>query len=101
MSSPTDLGLRQDSLFELVDAALTAPHRSTPVRLSLTAGFGRRWPSTGAALAAGSMDGTALRTLCVRELPESVTMDDHPVWVIDGTPWPRPAARASDERTWE
>ena len=28
------LGLRQDSLFELVDAALTAPHRSTLVRLS-------------------------------------------------------------------
>ena len=34
------LGLRQDSLFELVDAALTAPHRSTLVRL-LTAAFRR------------------------------------------------------------
>ena len=34
------LGLRQDSLFELLDAALTAPHRSTLVRLSLTAHFG-------------------------------------------------------------
>ncbi len=29
------LGLRQDSLFELVDAALTAGQRSTLVRLSL------------------------------------------------------------------
>src|ERR671915_253619 len=39
-----NLGLRQDSLFELLDAALTAPHRSTLVRLSLTAAFRRRWP---------------------------------------------------------
>jgi hypothetical protein len=31
------LGLRQDSPFELVDLALTAPHRSTLVRLSSTA----------------------------------------------------------------
>ena len=30
-----DLGLRQDSLFELVDAVLTAPERRTLVRLSL------------------------------------------------------------------
>jgi len=30
------LGLRQDSLFELVDAVLTAPQRSTLVRLSLS-----------------------------------------------------------------
>ncbi len=44
------LGLRQDSLFELMDAVLTAPQRSTLVRLSLTtvsAGSGRapatRW----------------------------------------------------------
>ena len=35
------LGLRQDSLFELVDAVLTAPQRSTLVRLSLTAAFRR------------------------------------------------------------
>jgi hypothetical protein len=96
-----NLGRRQDSLFELLDAALTAPHRSTLVRLSLTAVFRRRWPSTCDALADGSIDVTALRTLCVRELPEPVISDDRPVLVIDGTNWPRPAARASAERTWE
>ena len=31
-----DLGLRQDSLFELLDAMLTSPQRSTLVRHSLS-----------------------------------------------------------------
>ena len=41
------LGLRQDSLFELADAVLTAPQRSTLVRLSLTAAFRRRRRARG------------------------------------------------------
>jgi hypothetical protein len=94
------LGLRQDSLFELVDAALTAPHRSTLVRLSLTAAFRRLWSSTCDALADGSVDVTALRTLFTRTLVDSV-VEGRPLWVIDGTNWPRPAARASADRTWE
>src|SRR5216684_6747728 len=28
-------------------------------------------------------------------------VDGRPLWVIDGTNWPRPAARASADRTWE
>ena len=96
-----DLGLRQDSLFELVDAALTAAHRSTLVRLSLTAVFRRRWPSTCDALADGSVDCAALRQLFARTLADSAVVDGRPLWVIDGTNWPRPAARASAERTWE
>jgi hypothetical protein len=59
----SSLGLRQDSLFELVDAALTASHRSTLVRLSLTAAFRRRWPSTCDALADGSIDVVTLPAL--------------------------------------
>src|SRR5713226_5461094 len=39
-----DLGLRQDSLFELADAVLTTPQRSTLVRLSLSTAFRRLWP---------------------------------------------------------
>ena len=38
------LGHRQDSLFELLDAVLTAPDRSPLVRLSLGPAFRRRWP---------------------------------------------------------
>jgi hypothetical protein len=37
-----DLGLRQDSLFELLDAMLTSPRRSTLVRHSLSNVFRRR-----------------------------------------------------------
>ena len=96
-----DLGLRQDSLFELVDAALTATHRSTLVRLSLTAAFRRRWPSTCDALADGSVDVTELRALFTRTLADAAVLDGRPVWVIDGTNWPRAAARTSVERTWE
>jgi hypothetical protein len=96
-----DLGLRQDSLFELLDAMLTAPQRCTLVRLSLSTAFRRRWPSTCDALADGSINVPALRELFVRELPDTVTIDDRPLWVIDGTNWPRPAARASAARTWE
>ncbi|MDQ6669147.1 MAG: transposase [Chloroflexota bacterium] len=96
-----DLGLRQDSLFELLDAVLTTPQRSTLVRLSLSTAFRRRWPSTCDALADGSIDVPALRELFARELPESATIDARPLWVIDGTNWPRPAARASADRTWE
>jgi hypothetical protein len=96
-----DLGLRQDSLFELVDAALMASHRSTLVRLSLTAAFRRRWPSTCDALADGSVDVTELRGLFTRTLADAAVLDGRPLWVIDGTNWPRPSARASADRTWE
>jgi hypothetical protein len=96
-----DLGLRQDSLFELSDALLTAPQRSTLVRLSLAAAFRRRWPSTCDALADGSVDVAALQRLLARTLPEWLRVDSRPLWVVDGTNWPRPAARASAERTWE
>jgi Transposase DDE domain len=96
-----DLGHRQDSLFELLDAALAQPHRSTLVRLSLSSVFRRRWPSTCDALADGSLDWAAVRQLLARTLAESATSDERPVWAIDGTQWPRPAARASAERTWE
>jgi Transposase DDE domain len=96
-----DLGLRQDSLFELLDAVLTTPQRSTLVRLSLSAAFRRRWPSTCDALADGSVDRSALRKLFARSLADSAVVDGRSVWVIDGTNWPRPGARASAQRTWE
>src|SRR5713101_4917000 len=95
------LGLRQDSLFELADAVLTAPQRSTLVWLSLTAAFRRLWSSTCDALADGSVDVTQLRSLLTRTLADSAVVEGRPLWVIDGTNWPRPAARASADRTWE
>ncbi|HTD76874.1 MAG TPA: transposase, partial [Chloroflexota bacterium] len=64
------LGLRQDSLFELMDAVLTAPERRTLVRLSLCPCFRRGWSSTCDALADGSLDVSALRALFQASVPQ-------------------------------
>src|SRR6266699_4267558 len=95
-----DLGLRQDSLFELVDAVLTAPERRTLVRLSLCPCFRRRWPSTCDALADGTLDVGGLRALFQAHVPLPGP-GERPLWVVDGTHWPRPAAATSPARTWE
>src|SRR5439155_2965359 len=71
------------------------------VRLSLTAAFRRQWSSTCDALADGSVDVSGLRKLFAGTLLDSATVDGRPLLVIDGTNWPRPAARASADRTWE
>jgi ABC-type Na+ transport system ATPase subunit NatA len=68
------LGIRQDSLFELLDAALTALQRSTLVRLSLAAVFRRLWSSTRDALADGSVDATLARVFL--KDPGVVVLDD-------------------------
>src|SRR6266568_8211699 len=93
------LGHRKDSLFELLDAVLTAADRSPLVRLSLGPAFRRGWPSTCDALADGSMDLLALRRLFQAHLPSSSS--ERPLWALDGTHWPRPAAVTSAERTYE
>ena len=95
-----DLGLRQDSLFELVDAVLTAPERRTLVRLSLCPCFRRRWSSTCDALADGTLDVDGLRALFQARVPLPGP-GERPLWVVDGTHWPRPAAATSPDRTYE
>jgi hypothetical protein len=94
------LGHRQDSLFELTDAVLTATERSPLVRLSLGPAFRRGWPSTCDALADGSVDVTALRSLFQANLAPPAD-GERPLWALDGTHWPRPAAVTSPERTYE
>jgi hypothetical protein len=95
-----DLGHRQDSVFELLDAVLTAQDRTALVRLSLGPAFRRRWPSTCDALADGSIDPMALRRVFQAHLPLP-SSSERPLWALDGTHWPRPAAVTSAERTYE
>jgi hypothetical protein len=93
------LGRRKDTLSDLLDAVLVAPGRESLARLTLSPLFRRRWASAPDALAEGTLDEAACRRLCVARLtPASV--GDRPVWALDGTSWPRPAARTSRERTW-
>ena len=113
----TGLGQRKDSLCDLLDAVLTADGPATLARLSLAPGFRRRWPSGADALADGTLHEDAVRALLVHTLvrpsftatPATATPAlptraqlalGRPVWVTDGTTWPRPEAKTSPERTW-
>ncbi|HEX2923750.1 MAG TPA: transposase [Chloroflexota bacterium] len=93
------LGHRKDTMFELMEAVLVADRPSTMVRLSLEAPFRRRWPSAPDALSDGRIDVGELGRLVSSELA-SETLLGRPVWALDGTVWPRPAASTSPERTW-
>jgi hypothetical protein len=93
------LGRRKDTLFELLDAVLAAPVRSTLVRLSLAAVFRRRWPSACDALADGQVSPAGCRALLHAHLADPPP-PARPLWAGDGTVWPRPAARTSPQRTY-
>lgn len=95
----TVLGRRRDALFELLDAVLTGPEATSLVRHSLAPVFRRRWASVFDALGDGRLDVAALRRLFAASMPES-TVDGRLLWVLDGTIWPRPAAKTCPERTW-
>ena len=93
------LGQRQDSLFEIIDALLTADGPATLARLSQAPSVRRRWPSFPNALAAGTLDQPALTRLLTRTLAAPAP-GERPVWALDGTVWPRPQAHTSPERTY-
>jgi len=95
------LGQCKDTLLELAEAALVSPTRATTVRLSLTPVFRRGWASASAALRRGTIDVSACRQVFQQTLPTLPPPGgDRPVWALDGTTWPRPAAHTSADRTW-
>lgn len=85
---------RQDALFELGDALLTAGPVLSPAHLSLEAVHRRGWGSVYAALAQGKLDATALQTLLACH-PLSATP---PIDAVDVSVWPRCDAEASPDR---
>jgi len=93
------LGRRQDTLFELLEAALVSPGPANLVHLSLASVFRRRWPSASDALAEGRLRPAQCRALIHAHLDDPPG-GARPVWAGDGTTWPRPAAKTSPERTW-
>ena len=93
------LGRRRDALFELVDAVLTGDDATSLVRHSLAPCFRRGWASVCDALGDGSLDAAALRRLFAQTMPEA-PVAGRLLWALDGSIWPRPAAKASPERTW-
>jgi hypothetical protein len=93
------LGLRRDALCELLDAVLSGAGASSLVRLSLAPCFRRGWASAPDALVDGRLDVAALRRLFAQTMPLAL-VDERLLWVLDGSLWPRPAAKTSAERTW-
>jgi DDE superfamily endonuclease len=93
------LGHRKDSLFELLEAAVAAPGPATLARLSLVPIFRRGWSSASDALAEGDLDADRCRQV-VQAMALEPLGADRPIWALDGTPWPRPAAGTSPERTY-
>jgi hypothetical protein len=92
------LRTRRDALFDLIDAVLTSAGPQSLVRLSLAPCYPRGWASTCDALADGRLCTAALRRLCVRSLPAGAP-GRRELWALDGTTWPRPAAKTSRART--
>jgi hypothetical protein len=88
---------RADALFELTDAILTTEAVHSPVRLSLEASHRRGWGSFYAALDRGRIDAEALRGLLAR-LPLAGGADEHPVFAVDVSVWPRCDAECSPQR---
>jgi hypothetical protein len=93
------LGRRRDALCELLDAVLTGAGATSLVRHSLAPVFRRGWSSAPDALAAGSLDVAALQRLFAQSMP-AADVAGRRLWVLDGTIWPRPAAKTSPGRTW-
>src|SRR5437867_9767101 len=93
----TALGNRKDSLFDLLDAVLTADGPATLARLSLAPGFRRRWPSVSDALDAGEVQLDVARRRLVGTLPMAAaaatplpSRDElRPVWAVAGYTWQR------------
>jgi hypothetical protein len=85
---------RADALFELTDALLTADPVPSPVHLSLAPLHRRGWGSLYAALAHGTINATALRTLLARH----PLADGQTIYAVDVSVWARCDAETSPER---
>ena len=94
------LGRRDDALFELCDAILTAGTVSSLVHLTLAPAHRRGWGSFYAALSKGGLDEGALRDL-LAGYPLGEEVGDRPlVFAVDQSVWPRCDAEASPEREY-
>jgi hypothetical protein len=83
-------------LFEIGDALLASPTTVASLpHLSLEPACGRGWGSVYAALSDGQIDEAAARELLVEALPGQW---GRPVFAVDTSPWPRPAAVCSPRR---
>ncbi len=91
------IGRSQDSLFELMDAALTSPHLSSFVQVSQNPLFRRQWSSVNSSLKRCRLP----RALLMKQVLEQVPTDRSVLLAGDTTVWARPDAITLKERTFE
>ena len=78
----------KDTLFNLMDAALTSPDVTSLVRISQSPLFRPQWPSLYSALRTARIP----RQKLMKQLVQEVTCDPVPLLAGDATLWPRPEA---------
>lgn len=85
--------LRADALFELIDALLLSPTAQSPVGLSLSSVFRRKFASVYDALRHGKLERAPLRQAAHDAEPsEAITVGGYAVYAQDSTITPRPDA---------
>ena len=88
----------RDALFELAEALLVGWWVQSCVGLSQVPAFRRQWPSVYATLRDGQVDRAALQRVQVQQAPLPVR-EGYVVVAVDSTPYPRPYAHTSPDRT--
>lgn len=84
---------RADALFELIDALLLTVDPRSPVELSLSPAFRRRFSMVYDALRHGQVDPAAARDLLAEaEPPDAITVEGYAVHAVDSTVHLRPDA---------
>jgi hypothetical protein len=90
---------RADALFELVDALLLVTDPRSPVELSTSPAFRRRFSMVYDALHDGQVDeATARAVLAEAEPADAVTLAGYAIYAVDSTPEPRPEAPTLPDR---
>ena len=91
------LGNGKDSLFDLMDAAMTSRSLSSFAELSLSPVFRRQWSSLYKVLERSPQPGSSLLHLYAASLPKR----DRVIVAGDHTAWSRPWANSLKDRTYE
>lgn len=91
---------RADALFELVDALLLSLDPRSPVELSASPAFRRRFSMVYDALRKGDVDEDQARQLLADVEPtEAITIGGYAIYAGDSTPQPRPDAPTLSDRS--
>ena len=90
---------RADALFELIDALLLTLDPRSPVELSASPAFRRRFSMVYDALRQGRIDPEAARALLATAEPaDAIQVAGYAVYPVDSTPQPRPDAETLPDR---